>query len=228
MPLAQGTVGQIYAQDGSVPAGGLRQGKLGSLVVHELHGRFYEQVYRGNTYSIGSNLTALSANTITLTATTTPIVGLWNPFNSPVNAVILQAAVGFVLNTLTTPVAPGPMLWTTNIVQTAITTGLAPFNRKTLQNSGSQVKGFAFTALTGMSSNLVVLEPADFPQPSGQTAGTIVASTASSTFAQGFNGVENFDGNLIVPPGGVLALINTTSTTTYSAAGRLLWEEVPL
>lgn len=228
--LVQGQVGPASSQSlgvGSTPI--LRQGQLGDTIVSELHGRFYEQVYRGNVYSIGSSLTALSANTITLSATSTPILGVWNPASSSVNLVILQAALGFVLNTLTTPVAPGPFLWASSVGNSAITTGLAPFNRRTMANSGSQAKGFAgSTALTGLTNNVVVFDAADFPQASGQTAGTITASTTSSAFAAGFNGVQNFDGSLIVPPGGVLSLVNTTSTTTYSACGRLLWEEVPI
>lgn len=231
MPLAQATVGPIFAQDGASPPGGLRQGKLGSLVVHELHGRFYEQTYRANMYSTSANLTALSANTISSanSATGTPIVGVWNPSNSTVNLVVLQAAVGFVLNTLTTPVAPGPLLWQTSTGNNNISTGAAPVNRKTLVAAGSQAKGFnGGVALTGLTNNVAFLEVADFPQASGQTAGTITASTTSSQFAAGFNGVQNFDGCLIIPPGGVLGLYNTTSTTTYSAAARLLWEEVPL
>jgi hypothetical protein len=220
-----GQVGVQALSDGvNTPPRLLRSGEFG---VSEIHGRFFEQNYRGYVFSIGSSLTALSANTITLVAATTPILGVWNPPTSPVNLVILQAALGFVLNNLTGPVAPGAMLWAASVGNTAISTGLTPFNRKSLTNSGSQAKGFAgSTALTGLTNNLVVIEAADFPQPSGQTAGTITASTTSSQFAAGFNGVQNFDGSLIVPPGGVLALINTTSTTTYSAAGRLMWEEV--
>jgi hypothetical protein len=174
-------------------------------------------------------LTALSANTITLNNTTTPILGVWNPATSSVNLVILQAALGAVLNTLTTPVGPGAFLWASSVGNTAITTGNTPFNRKTLQASGSQAKGFNTSpALTGLTNNLVVFEGADLPQLSGQTAGTITASTASAQFAAGLSAVQNFDGGLIVPPGGILALLNTTSTTTYSVAGRLLWEEVPV
>jgi hypothetical protein len=225
--LITGSAGEFISADGS-PSLSFRQGRLSDLIVSELNGRFYEQVFRGRTFSIGSTLTALSANTITLTATTTPILGVWNPPTSPVNLVILQAAVGFVLNTLTTPVAPGPLVWASSIGNGAISTGLAPFNRKTLASAGSQAKAFAgATALTGLTNNLVIFEPGDFPQPSGQTAGTITASTTSSQFAAGFNGVQNFDGSLFVPPGGVLALLNTTSTTTYSATGRLLWAELP-
>src|SRR5437899_2830425 len=96
--LAQGTAGPILVSDGATPNSGLRLGRLGDALVSELHGRFYEQVFRGNVYSIGMGFTALSANTITLTATSTPILGVWNPPTSGVNLVILQAALAAAAN----------------------------------------------------------------------------------------------------------------------------------
>lgn len=223
--IIQGQPGPINQSSGNP---NIRMGNLGDLIVSELHGRFYEQVYRGNVYSAGSSVTALSANTITLTATTTPIVGVWNPSTSLVNLVILQAEITAFINTFTTPVGAGAFVWATSISNAAISTGVAPFNRKTLANTGSQAKAFnGGVALTGLSNNLVILEGGDFTSPTGQTYGTIVAPTAGTSLGS-FGGVQNFDGGLIVPPGGVLALLNTTSTTTMSATSRLMWEEVPL
>jgi len=223
-----GQVGPQILQDGASQT--LRLGRLAELVVTELHGRFYEQVYRGNVFSTGCSVTALSANTITLVAATTPILGLYNPATSPVNLVLLQCMLSVAANTLTAPVPPGPFVWAASTGNTAISTGSAPFNRKTLASSGSQAKAFpGGVALTGLTNNLVIFEGADLPNLSGLTnAGTITAQTSTSNATAGAVGVQNFDGQLIVPPGGVLALLNTTSTTTYSVTGRLLWEEVAL
>lgn len=223
-----GQVGPATLTDGAygVP---WRMGRAGEGVVQELHGRFYEQTYRGNMFSIGCGPTALSANTITLTASTTPILGVWNPSTSTVNLVITQASLAAYINTLTTPQSAGAFVWATSNGNAAITTGSAPFNRKTLANSGSQAKAFGGgVALTGLTNNLVILEGADIPAPGPLAYGTIVAPTATGNSLTGVDGVQNFDGNLIIPPGGVLALLNTTSTTTMSVAGRLCWEEVPL
>jgi hypothetical protein len=201
--------------------GNNRLGQFGDTIVSELHGKWYEQAYRGNLYSVGMTSTALSANTITLTATTTPIVGVWNPLASTVNLVIAKA----ILQTSVagnSAVAPGAFVWATSINNGAITTGLAPLNRKTLAAAGSQAKGFtAAVALTGITNNLVIQQAAAF--------GPLVAAqgaTATPLFSPA--STEEFDGSLIVPPGGVLALLNTTSTTTISVASMLLWEEVPI
>lgn len=200
------------------------QDQQGALIASELHGRFYVQNYTGNLYSNGCSTTALSANTITLTATTTPILGVFNPATSAVNVVVLQASLTWFPNTFTTPAAPGVWVWATSTGNTAISTGVAGFNRKTLASVGGSAKGMSFQALTGLTNNLVVLEGSDIISPGTVAYGT-QAGTAPVPLGQG---VQNFDGNLIVPPGGVLALLNTVSSTTFSVAGRLIWEEVVL
>jgi len=206
-----------------------RSGKQGDTVVSELHGRFYEQNYRGNLLSVGTlGVVALSANTITLTATTTPILGVYNPYGSGVNIVMLQAQLQAFINTFTTPVGAGSFVWASSTGNSVVSTGVAPIQRNTLASSVLPIKGFAgATALTGLTNNLVIFEGADFTNPTGQTYGTIVAPTTGTTLTS-FGGVQNFDGSLIVPPGGVLALLNTTSTTTMSVTGRLLFEAVPV
>jgi len=40
--------------------------------------------------------------------------------------------------------------------------------------------------------------------------------------------IEYIEGAIIVPPGGVLALLATTTPVAHSAASGLLWEEVAL
>lgn len=222
--LVQGTTGPVNFGDGVNPP--LRQGRQGDVIVSALHGEMYEQNYRGNLYFTGHTaLTALSANTISLTATTTPILGLWNPLSSTVNLVVLHAMLNVVANNLTSGAAPGGLMWAVSSGNGAISTGLTPYNAKSLIAAGSQARGFAgATALTGLTNNLVIAAGANFTSPSGLTYTTL----ASTALLQPFGGFENFDGSLIVPPGGVLALLNTVSSTVFSAYGRILWEEVPV
>lgn len=199
----------------------IRQGAQGDVIVSELHGRYYEATYRGGVFAVGMTSTALSANTISLAATATPIVGVWNPLTSGVNLVIMKAKC-LITAAGANAVAPGAFVWATSVGNGAITTGLNPMNRKTLTAVGSQAKGFNITtALTGMTNPLVVHAAAAF--------GTLVANQGATAtpFVSG-DGVEEFDGAFIVPPGGVLALLNTVSTTTVSVASSLMWEEVPV
>jgi hypothetical protein len=222
--LVQGATGPINLQDGVNPP--LRQGRQGDVVVSELHGRFYEQAYRGNVYFGGhTSLVALSANTITLTATTTPILGLYNPSSSNTNLVLLQAMLNVVSSNLTSGAGPGVFVWATSVGNAAVSTGSTPFNSRTLVAAGSQGRFFAgATALTGLTNNLAIVAGSALPSPSGLTYTTL----ASTALLPSYSGVENFDGSIIIPPGGVIALLNTTSSTVFSAAGRLTWEEVPV
>lgn len=217
----QGQVGAPLQSLGTGVAANFRQGQLADVIVSELHGKFYESTYRGTTYSTGMTGTALSANTITLTATTTPIIGLWNPASSQVN-LVLNKAKCIIVAAGANAVAPGAFVWATSVGNGAITTGLNPLNRKTLVAAGSSAKGFNITtALTGLTNPLVIQMAASF--------GTLIAAQgATATPMISGDAVEEFDGSFIVPPGGVLALLNTVSTTTVSVASMIMWEEVPL
>lgn len=221
--LLQGNQGQTGKQVGQNITAAM--GELSELLVTELHGTLYEQTYRGNVFSWGKTLTALNANSISLTATTTPIIGVWNPSTSLVNLAIIQASLQITPNNLTSGAGPGALVWASSIGNTVISTGNQPWSRKTLAQAGSSAKGFDLaTALTGITNNLVIMEGADFSNLSGLTYTTL----ASTSLMSSAGGVQFFNGNLIVPPGGVLALLNTTSSTTFSATSRLLWEEVPV
>ena len=224
--------GQVGPQSGNTSLGAgtnpsIRQGQLGDVIVSELHGLYYEQTYRGNLFSTGQTApVALAAThaTGTLTASNTPILGLWNPINNTTNVVLLKANLQVFANSLTSGAAPGAFVWAVSVNNAAITTGAAPWNRKSLTQQGSQVRTFTgATALTGLTNNLVVMETADFA-----TMGAVTYTTlASTTLQPSVGGIQLFEGGLIVPPGAVIALVNTTTATTFSVAGKLLWEEVP-
>jgi len=226
MPVAQGQIGIQLNADGSSPVQGFRQGRQGEMIASELHGRFYEQVLRGNVYSIGCMLTALSAATAVLTASAQPIVGVWNPLTSSVNLVFLQAMLVAALNNVTS-VAPGDFIWASSLNNVSLTAGLSPFNRKTLASTGSQAKAFSLSTaslLTGLTNALLAFEPGEFNTASSLLTTTVAAATPTPSVS----GVQNFDGSIIVPPGGVMGLFNTISSTTHSVRARLMWEEVPL
>lgn len=220
--LVQGTVGPPSQSfnPGVTPMTGIRLGNMLDLVFSESHGKYYEAAYRNTLFSIGNGPAALSANSITLTAATTPIIGLWNQSTS-VNCVLSKAILQLAVAG-NSAVAPGAFVWATSVNNSSITTGLTPLNRKTLVAAGSQAKGFNLgTALTGLTNNLVIQCAAAF--------GTLLAAQGSTaTPIVGPVGYEEFDGSWIIPPGGVIALLNTTSTTTISVAASLVWEEVPI
>lgn len=222
-----GQVGPQILQDG-VGTQPFRQGRGGEIIAQELHGRFYEQAYRGKMFSNGMSVTAINNATFTSGtpgATCTPIAGIWNPSNSTVNAVIAQAILSLVITALQNT-GGGPYVWAGSIGNGGLTLGTAPFNRKTMGSLGSQCKGLAGIALTGLTTNLAVFAAAALGGGNAFSIATLDTAAGFSTIQQPF--VENFDGSLIVPPGGVLALLATTTPVAQSAASNLIWEEVDL
>lgn len=222
-----GQVGPQVSGDG-VGSQPIRQGKSAEVIVQELHGRFYEQTYRNAMFSSGMTLTSINNATFTSATTgvtATPITGLYNPLGSGVNAVVLQAILGVVLTALQNT-GGGPFVWMMNTNNSLISTGTTPVNRKTLVAAGSQCKGLSGIALTGMTGVLAFLGASALGGGNSFNIASLDTAAGFSTIYQPF--VENLDGCLIVPPGGVLALMATTTPVAQSAASNLVWEEVAL
>ena len=157
-----GQVGPQVLADGCGQV--FRQGRGGEQVTQDLHGRFYEQTYRGNVYSGGMTATTISNATFTVAttdATATPITGLWNPAGSGVNAVIISAAVSVYISA-STATGPGAFVWTyaAGNTLTVIGTGTAAISNNTLLASGGKCRSMAGAALTSKTNALAVLRGA--------------------------------------------------------------------
>lgn len=231
MALIQGQPGEVTVAEGV--AGNLRLGRLADLIVSELQGRFYENAFRNRLFSAGMTLNSINNVTFTsatLGVTCTPIWGIWNPITSTINAVILQVMLGIAM-TAASNTGCGPFVWAASTGNTGtLGNAGAPWNRKTLSKpaggSGAQAQNVTGVAITGLTNNLVVMHA------SALTGGS-AANYSQVDTAVGFNppaagtSVENLDGSFIVPPGGVLALLATTTPVAHSAASAGLWAEVP-
>lgn len=218
-----GQVGPQILADGSMEV--FRLGNQGETVVQNLHGSRYEQCYRGNLFAYGDAQTAGNANsnyTATVTATAQPVIGVWNPLASNVNLVILRVQTQVLFTPANTTNVTGAFMYLSALKQSAITTGASPWNLRTLKNSGSKAKAFANTiALTGLVGSLSVMFPVGV---STLCAGQ--PTTAAAIFNP--NPVDEIDGGIIVPPGGVLVVMYHDNNSTYSCGGAMMWEEVPV
>lgn len=202
-------------------------GISGAQRTSDAHGRFMEAALSGRLFSSGMTTTSISNatfTTATLGATATPIVGLWNPIGSGKNLIVLQARVQLIANAVTTFTGPGALMWCTAVNQSAISTGIVPLNRFSLTASGAVGKGFANTALTGLSGNLTVQDASGFISFSNAFSNAL---TAAGQATPGGGGIEHIDGGIVLVPGSVLALLGTTTPSSVSAASSILWEEVP-
>lgn len=218
--LSEIRTGPIITSDGAVNP--WRNDRQGAGVVTDAHLRLHEANFRGTLYTFGATDTALAAANAIATGVTSsaqPVIGLWNPLTSGVNLVVYKA----MINTTTvanTAVSPAGFMWLVSTGQAAITTGSTPFNCKSLMQAGSSAKAFACsTALTGLSGSLVSMRGAAITSQNAAGPGTAIH--------QAYPCIEEMvDGSLIVPPGGVLCIMNKTSTVTVSVNTSITWEEV--
>lgn len=206
-----------------------RGGNQGEIIASELHGRLYQTNYDGNLYAGGiSTLTSISNATFTvatLGATCTPVVGLWNPTTSGVNAIVIQSAMTAIMTALQAT-GCGGFVWATSVGNGAISTGTTPISMLTLQASGSKCKDMSGIALTGLTTALTVKFGSQLNGGSSYNTALLATAAGFQTTNQGAR--EDFDGGLIVPPGGVLALLAGTTPVAHSAISRILWEEAPV
>lgn len=213
-PGAQGVVASADAQ--------------GATLFSELHGRFYQLARQGVLFSGGIGLTAINNATYTtgtLTASCTPVLGVYNPSASGVNLIILQAVLGVTI-TAGTNTGGAPFVWATSVGNAVITTGNSPLSRKTLTTAGSLAKDMSNVALTGLTTNLTVRQGSSLGGGSSAAFSFVGTAVGQSTVFN--NSLENIDGAFLVPPGGVLALLATTTPVAHSAAGGIFWAEVAI
>ena len=224
MPIVHGQVGapgNTSAPDGqNLP---VLQGRQGETIVSPLHGKYYTQTYRGNTYWASN---AIGGTSLTLVTATT-FVGLvvWNPVGS---------------NRLCVPIAM-------TATQTAAAGTATGYGYGIVSPAGSGVGALgpitAFT--TSVQRGTGLLTPTGTIQP---PSATIVADTATIgagfiKFMRGMGGSsgtaastvpmlnpilrEDFDGSIIIPPNNALT-IGLTVTSTITTCLSVTWEEVPL
>lgn len=201
----------------------------GSQRVNDAHSRFMQANLEGRIFSDGlatvQAITAATFNIATLGATCTPIAGLWNPSNSGVNAVLIQATLNAIKTALQNT-GCGPFFWASSANNPGLTLGSSPLNRKTLNRAGSQCKGMAGIALTGLTNNLVVAGASQLGGGSSSLAAFLETQAGMATFHGASR--ELFDGEWVIPPGGVIALLAGSAPVAVSATSMLVWEEVPV
>ena len=113
-----------------------------------------------------------------------------------------------------------------SVGNTGLTLGTQPLNRKSLTLSGSAARDQSLVALTGLTNNLVQRFASGLGGGSNVEAAFL--ATQVGALPAFVPSVEQIDGAIIVPPGGVLALLSAATGVAHSAVSGLLWEEVPL
>jgi hypothetical protein len=87
------------------------------------------------------------------------------------------------------------------------------------------MKGLCTLALTGLTTTGLFLRAASFGTPISNLSTLQTAAGLIPTFGPQ---VDQIDGSIIVPPGGILALACTSTPVAYSAVGSITWMELPV
>lgn len=191
-----------------------RMGKQGEVMVSELHGRYYEQTYRGNVFMLSVS-TAAAVTAFSGGAGGTPMLAIYNPVGSGKNAAILKSTLGNVVAaSVAGTVAFGLYFGQTAAITQATTT--TPTNCATLAAAGSVMTGFRNIALTSSTAATNV-----------HALGSYYWATAAGAI-QTPNAPADLEGSLIIPPGSYVALGGSAALTSATWIGSLVWEEVPV
>jgi hypothetical protein len=212
---------QIYGQtgpnnypDGVVPI--TRMGKQGNLLADPIHGRYYEQAYRGNLFVMDSDSVTLAAANASKTALATVklINGFFNPSTSGKNAVILFASIA------TTSGTPGGPYFYNFLADSTINSAATGTIRST--NLGASYTS-VMTAQTG-----VILANVGAATTALKQLGVIGGPAAVAAGAGLYTAIDEVAGRIIVPPGVVFGLTCLAAGTTHIVQSTLMWEEVPI
>lgn len=194
-------VGAQVTSDGSVTA--QRSGKLGDTIVSELHGRYYEQVYRQNVFSVCTQGTGVTTTAALATTWTGLAVG--NPSTSGVNLVLNKfGACQFAGGAAATIGIMGGV--------GSITASLTPQNRFIGGSTASKA-----TASAGQTISTPVLI---------SSFGSL-GSVATTGYGLEPGIFVDLEGSVIIPPGSFVASY-TAIVTTSALQFHFVWEEVPV
>lgn len=202
MAYAEGTVGLIYATDGSLLSS--RFDRSRALVTQDAHGRYAEAVRRGNVF-VAHNVAA-QAVSVALATTYTGLV-LANPLGSAKNLEVLAA--GFALSVAPAAIASLHLIGGNSVSTDVVhTTPVTPTNA--LLGSVAAPVGKVDSSATIPTPKYLV------PLNSGFTAAALPSSP---------NVWVPIEGLIVVGPGGFVALGALTAVTGF---GALAWEEVTI
>ena len=218
--IIQGQVGPTSTQSvspGSTPA--VRLGQLGDVIVTELHGRYYEQTFRRNSFAGAlagaTGITASALGVVTATAYTGLV--LYNPPSSAVNLVLQKVGYSF-------PIAPAAA------VVVSLGQGysaLPPQTTTAVTVRNNYINGPAPAASLYSVATFGIATTAPVTTTPTHTLGWVGTVAATST-NQVVNAFTDMEGSIVIPPTGYVCIYLSTAAQTNGFFGSFAWEEVPI
>ena len=206
--LIQGKVGPQILAEGSEAI--IRLGRGAELIVSELHGKYYEQTFRGNVF-VATQTAGIAINTQSGQATS---FALANPAGSGKNCSLIRWDVVMTALPATPVVGVYGLYVNTNTIAAAVTgTAVTPFPGLLGTNYQPVAKPFSTATVPANPTLFRVLET--------KLTG---AATTIPYLPQFF---IDFDGTCILTPGTTICLQQIAADTTNgSAINSVVWEEV--
>ncbi len=210
-------VGPVLRTD-STYEGPFRTSRQSDLIVSDGHSRWYEQCSRNQIFTAFTALagtTIVAGNVAPPAAAAATVLSILNPVGSGVNLEILQ---GWVFHISGTPGA-GFWAWCATNTGVSITAAeaVAQKGANLIGQGITKAKAWSQTALTGGIVHVNIR-----PFPTAMFAGALAATTPGQT------AVDNVDGAIVVPPGGLLTLAPPAAGTTHIVGAGIMYAEVPL
>ena len=193
----------------------ITQGYFAEMLSSQLDPLYYTLGKAGRLFC--STLTASATTTaFTGAAGGTPILGLYNPPSSGYDVIVIQTRLAWrTFGTGTTGVVVnwygGPSANPTAAVNGTVR------NMYSLQSTGSIVKNYSFTAMTG-STAIGLLSPI---QSIGITPGT------TATLAV-MNALDLTQGTIVAAPGNLIAIGCPVALTAPVVDASIIWAELPV
>ena len=186
----------------------LRSGQLGDLIVQDLHGRYYENTYRGNMFSV-----AAQAVLTTTTGLATTYTGLCvsNPVGSPVNLAVNKCTM---------------MQSVVQSVQVEAYGLAVGFNLTTNVTHSTSATPQSNLAGSGLQSNAKADTSAGLPTAPLYYA--FVTNTGTATADSVAVSMIDLEGSLILKPGAYVLWVTPGQASVAGLWFSISWEEVPV
>jgi hypothetical protein len=194
------------------------QGKQGEFINAKLHGDAYTQNYRGSVYVAAVAATGIVTTIFSNTTYVGPL--LWNPQGSGHNIVPIRAMKSRIL-AATTVCGWGHAFLANS--GAGLGTAVSAFTTGTLRgaaNNPGVIGQGSSIALWGVGATLGTAFT--WGRSNGMAAGTETTAIVEQVF------VEEFKGELIIPPGTLWAPWAATAAQGGTWADAVVWEETPL
>ncbi len=190
MPLTQGLVNapsSTSAADGSNPVALF--GKASEQIIAELHGKYFTAAYRGKVFAF---MALIAGVTIPVNTTTAPTFTLFNPLGSGVVTELISLDIGWPAAATTVVATILGSLSTQT--PTAVTAGGTSVAQPVGAGSVPQSKLYTAATITAITTHVPLIQ---------------ITSTADAEVTSHYD----FDGKLVLAPGGLITLTSTPVQT---------------